>query len=123
MTTSNKIKTGRQGEDLAADWLERQGYKILARNYHAARGELDIVAQQNDVLVFVEVKTARTRNFGAPETWVDERKQKHIGEAADDYLIEHEIQDLDCRFDVIAIDLSHSPPSIKHIQDAFWLEE
>ena len=123
MPNSNKMKTGKHGEDLAADWLRRQGYSIIARNYRAAHGELDIVAQQGKTLAFVEVKTARTDHFGAPETWVDERKQRHIGEAADAYLTEHEIHDLDCRFDVIAVDLTQTPPQIKHIQDAFWLDE
>lgn len=123
MPISNKMKTGRLGEDMAADWLTRHGYEIVARNYRAGHDELDIIARQGDTLVFVEVKTARSKSFGAPETWVDQRKQRHLGEAADAFLIEHDFQDVDCRFDVIAIDLSQSPPRINHIKDAFWLEE
>ncbi len=117
------MTTGALGEDMAADWLHRRGYKIVARNYHAGHDELDIVARQGNTIVFVEVKTARTTSFGAPETWVDERKQQHIGMAADAFLVEHDLRDVDCRFDVIAIDLSQSPPRINHIKDAFWLEE
>jgi len=123
MPNSNKMKTGRQGEKMAADLLTRSGYELIAQNYRAGHDELDIVARQGDTLVFVEVKTARSKNFGAPETWVDQRKQQHIGAAADAFLIEHDFQDVDCRFDVIAIDLSQSPPRINHIKDAFWLEE
>ncbi len=123
MPNTNKMKTGARGEELAADRLKRCGYHILARNYRAAHGELDIVARRDNVIVFVEVKTARSGRFGAPETWVDERKQRHIGEAADAFLLEHDIRDLDCRFDVIAVDLSQSPPRVNHIEDAFWLEE
>jgi len=123
MPISNKMKTGKLGEDMAADWLKRCGYEIVARNYRAGHDELDIVARQGDTLVFVEVKTARSQNFGAPETWVDERKQRHLGDAANAFLLKHDIQDVDCRFDVIAIDLSQSPPRVNHIKNAFWLEE
>ncbi|MBN1465208.1 YraN family protein [candidate division KSB1 bacterium] len=119
---SARQNIGRTGEEMAADHLRRHGYVIKARNYRLRNGEIDIIAQKDAVLVFIEVKTARSSAFGAPATWVDERKQRRIGRAAARYLADNEIEDVDCRFDVIAIDLT-APPHIEHIEDAFWLEE
>ena len=123
MPNSSRYKTGKAGEDIAAAYLIQCGYVLKARNYRVREGEIDIVAQKPDVLVFVEVKTAKSRSFGAPESWVDERKQQRIGLAAERYLMEKEIEDLDCRFDVITVDLAVQPPFINHIEDAFWLDE
>lgn len=108
---------------MAARYLRQKGYEIKARNYRVRDGEIDIIARNEEVLVFVEVKTARCGSFGAPAAWVDERKQRRIGCAAARYLADNEIEDIDCRFDVIAIDLATHPPCIEHIEDAFWLEE
>ena len=123
MPNSTRLKTGKAGEDIAAAYLINRGYVIKARNYKVRGGEIDIVAQKPDVLVFVEVKTARSNSFGAPELWVDERKQRRIGLAAERYLYDNEIEDIDCRFDIITVDLAAQPPHIHHIQDAFWLDE
>jgi putative endonuclease len=71
----------------------------------------------------VEVKSYRSFNFGDAELWVDERKQKRIGLAAERYLMENQIEDVDCRFDVITVNLAQQPPQIKHIENAFWLDE
>lgn len=113
--------TGRRGEELAAAFLRHQGYIILVRNYRAARGEIDIVAREDNTLVFVEVKTCRSSSFGEPETWVTERKQKQIGKVAMGYLQEHDLHDVDCRFDVVAVTLSGAKANVKLIKDAFWL--
>jgi len=115
------IDTGRRGEDLAAELLLKHRYVILQRNYRWARGEIDIIAKKEGVLVFVEVKTARGNAFGDPETWVTERKQQQIGLVAERYLQEKEIQDMDCRFDVIAVKADGRQWQIKHIENAFWL--
>ncbi len=112
---------GRRGEDFAADFLRRNNYLILARNYRFARGEIDIIAKQDDTLVFVEVKTAASTTYGEPQAWVTERKQQQIGMVAERYLQEHEIDDVSCRFDVIAVQAFGSQWQIKHIEDAFWL--
>lgn len=120
MTKATK-KTGSSGEALAANFLSDKGYKIIAQNYRWVRGEIDIIAEKENMLVFVEVKTARSRNFGAPETWVTRRKQKQVGMVASRYLQENEIVDMDCRFDVIAINAIGKDWQIKHIENAFWL--
>jgi putative endonuclease len=113
--------TGATGAALAVQLLREKDYEILDRNYRWARGEIDIVAKQDDTLVFVEVKTARGGNFGSPETWVDERKQQQLGMVAAHYLQEKEIEDTDCRFDVIAIRAQGNDWRIRHIENAFWL--
>lgn len=114
---------GNWGEQIAADFLANKDYKIIERNYRWSRGEIDIIAEHDDTLVFVEVKTAATSTFGDPEAWVDERKQRRIGQVAEGYLLEHEIDDMDCRFDVIAIRKFGNGYDVRHIENAFWLDE
>ncbi len=120
MTKASK-RTGNSGEELAANFLKKNGYLIIERNYRWARGEIDIIARKDELLVFVEVKTARTKHFGAPETWVTKRKQQQVGMVASRYLQEKEIVDTDCRFDVIAVTAIGQEWEIKHIENAFWL--
>jgi len=120
---SGAKQTGKLGEDMAAAFLLKHGFQVLTRNYRFARGEIDIVARSGNLLVFVEVKTARTLQFGRPETWVDRRKQQQIGMVAQRYLQEFAIDDMDCRFDVIAISKEAGRWKINHIKNAFWLEE
>lgn len=118
-SSAHRKRLGKTGEDLAAKHLILKGYKILSRNYRAERGEIDIVAQDRDTIVFVEVKTASTTKFGSPETWVDERKQIQISKVASAYLVEHRLEDQNCRFDVVAILQTDGRMSIEHFMDAF----
>ena len=104
---------------MAVRHLRRKGYRILKRNFHTRRGEIDIVARQGDQIVFVEVKTARGKSYGAPREWVDPRKQARIIYAAVVYLALKRIQDADCRFDVIAIELNRDRPRLTHVINAF----
>ena len=96
---------GRQGEHLAAAYLEQQGYEILARNWRApqVRNELDLVARDGQTIVFVEVKSARTSRFGDPLAWVTPRKQAAIIRAAQAYVLGHDLSDCELRFDVVAV--------------------
>ena len=120
MTRARK-SIGKTGEDIAAKFLREKTYEIVKRNYRWARGEIDIIAKNDNVLVFVEVKTSRHNSFGPPENWVDRRKQKQIGIVAEKYLQDNEINDLECRFDVIGVELHDDKPQIRHIENAFWL--
>lgn len=118
----NTKKLGRKGEHKAAEFLTKKGYTILIQNYRWARGEIDIVAQDGETLVFVEVKTkAGSTDFGEPETWVTPRKQQQIGQVALRYLQQNEIVDMDCRFDVVAVTYRQGQWLLKHIENAFWL--
>ena len=111
---------GHVGETEAERRLRRQGYRILARNYRTRLGELDLVAESGDVLVFVEVKARRTGAFGGAMHAVDARKQARMIRLAAQYLARHHEHDRRCRFDVIVCEggLDH-PLAIEHVQNAF----
>ena len=120
--TKNMRDLGRYGENIAAFYLYKKGYRILERNFRlGAYGELDIITRKDEQLCFVEVKTQRHLVFGPPESWVNERKMEQIGMIAEGYLSRHKELDLDCRFDVIAITIKINSLKIKHIKDAFRL--
>jgi putative endonuclease len=112
-------KTGKLGEELAVRYLCARGYVLQERNYRWAGGEIDIIVTQGKTLVFVEVKTARTASFGAPELWVDERKQHRIARTAEKYLASRRLFDRECRFDVIAVTIKRNRSDIRHIKNAF----
>ena len=118
---AQKKALGPHGEDVAVTFLQKQGIEILQRNYRCPRGEIDVVAREGSTLVFVEVKTATTGEFGPPEGWVDSRKQRQVGRIAAAYLQEHRVADTDCRFDVVTV-MGRQDPSINHIRNAFWIE-
>jgi putative endonuclease len=111
---------GRWGEQAVAEWLEQQGYRLLARNWRRREGELDLVAMEGTTLVFIEVKTRRSESFGAPEESVDERKQRQLALLAQRYLDENATLAFDqCRFDVVVVDLTGSCPRFRHYRNAF----
>ena len=111
-------KLGQEGEDRAARFLEKQGYRILERNYHTKSGEIDLIAMHQDELVFVEVKTRTSGAFGAPELAVDTRKQQRMVKAALGYLKYKNLHQVPCRFDVVAIS-NESEKGIEIIPHAF----
>ena len=115
----NTRKRGTQGEDAAVVYLERKGYRILVRNFRFDRGEIDIVAEDCDRLVFVEVKTRRSKIYGHPEEAITEAKCRQLWKVAEGYLFEHNLDDQNCRFDVVAIEYNNNIPVIRHIKDAF----
>ncbi|MEZ4932671.1 MAG: YraN family protein [Saprospiraceae bacterium] len=114
------LETGKKGEALAVNFLQKNGFDILETNWRFRKLEVDIIAKEKDVLVFVEVKTRSTDFFGHPEEFVDPVKEKHLAKAAAEYmaLIKH---DWAIRFDVVAIVLkNHNEWDLKHIKDAFF---
>ncbi len=96
-------KIGRKGESIAADYLASKGWKILVRNYRTARGEIDLIAEDGDVLVFVEVKNYSSRSFYLPSFSIDKNKRQCIIKSAKTYLFINNIRDVNCRFDVLTI--------------------
>ena len=110
---------GIAGEDLAVAYLEKLGYRIHERNYRFGRGEIDIVAQAGETLVFVEVKARASRVFGDPEEAVTPGKRRRLRKIAGGYLFERRIEDRECRFDVIAVEYADGKPVLRHIEDAF----
>ncbi len=94
---------GAEGEKHAALFLVKRGYRILEQNYRTTFGEIDIIAHDGDVLVFIEVKSRSGTQFGLPQSAVDTRKQTKISQVALAYLKEKKLSDVDCRFDVVAV--------------------
>jgi putative endonuclease len=117
---------GARGEKAAARYLRRRGYKILLKNFRSGKAEVDIVARQNDWLVFVEVKTRESEQFGAPSEAVDRDKQRNLSKAALDYLRMLGNPRIHFRFDIVEViiaDGSKRPDDIRLIQNAFDLSE
>src|SRR5215510_15511583 len=111
---------GQHGEQMAVQFLQHQGYRILHQNYRCRGGEVDIVAWDGSTLVFIEVKTKGQTVFGAPQAMVDARKQKKIAHVAMVYVQQHQLQDINIRFDVVAITLLPGmPPEMTHVLAAF----
>lgn len=110
---------GLAGEAEAAAYLERRGYHLIARNVRAAGVELDVVAERAGVVVFVEVKTRRSRWLGAPEAAVDARKQARLARGASAWLREHRPRARRARFDVITCEPQQGGWKLTHLESAF----
>jgi putative endonuclease len=111
---------GRRGEDLAHRYLRRQGFTVVARNYRSRAGsEIDLVARDKDALVFIEVKSRATEEFGAPDRAVDPEKQAHIERAAREYARRAGVDWGAVRFDIVNILLTQ-PPQVELLRDAFY---
>jgi len=110
---------GKKGEELAIDFLIKKGYTIRDKNYRYLKAEVDIIAQKEDVLVAVEVKTRSSRDFGLPQDFVNKKKIKLLVLAIDHYVISKDL-DVNVRFDIIAIVHQNNKFEIEHIEDAFY---
>jgi len=111
----NKRKIGATYEKVATEYLIRQGYEILALNYRCFLGEIDIVARDNDTIVFCEVKYRKTKRMGTPLEAVGIRKQQVIMKSAMCFLNQYKLSKAPCRFDVIGIE----GEEIAHVKNAF----
>ena len=110
---------GKLGEDLACAELARRGYAILDRRYRTKFGEIDIVAREGEVTVFIEVKTRVGDHFGGGADALTGWKQQRLTQMAVDYLARHRLHDRPCRFDVVAIDIEDGQPRIQVYAHAF----
>jgi putative endonuclease len=119
--TQARLKTGRQGEEIASRYLRDQGYLILERNFRCSFGEMDIVARQGDVLVFVEVRSRRSDGFGEPLDSVGPLKQRKLSRIALCYIQKHRLQNRQARFDVLGVKIRADGHAIELVQDAFDL--
>ena len=118
MTEARQL-LGRDGEDLACRELQQRGYAILERRYRSRVGEIDIVARQGEVTVFVEVKARGGGEFGGGAAAVTPAKQRTITRVALDYIARRRLFDRPCRFDVVVIDTSSGTPAVEVIANAF----
>jgi len=120
-----RSETGALGERIACDFLGENGYQILEKNYRCPNGEIDIVARQADTLVFVEVRTKKSRRFGSPEESITPAKMEKLRTLAQYYRQEHENLPLNWRIDVVAIEMEKScrVTRIEIIENAVGEEE
>ena len=116
---SRRLVLGKRGEALAAEYLKSKGYRILEINWRSGHREVDIIAQDNDQIVFIEVKTRTGIYSGNPVEAVDFQKQRLLIDAAEDYINLNNI-DLEARFDIVTVIIDGDSHSINHISEAFY---
>jgi putative endonuclease len=116
---SDKIKKGKEGEALAADFLIEKGFEIIARNYRNKRSEIDLIIKKSNWLIFVEVKMRSSDAYGYPEDFVDYKKVKNIIDGAEQYTYDQNWQG-NVRYDIISIRDQYGKKEILHIEDAFY---
>ena len=116
---SDHNELGKVGEKMAADHLEKKGFKILHKNYYYGKAEVDIVAMKDNQVVFVEVKTRESSYLSGPEYTVSLKKQKQIIKAADAYLKEFNLEQ-ESRFDIITIIVNSQYSKLDHMEGAFF---
>ena len=109
---------GEKGEHLAMEYLKEKGYTILNTNWRYGHLEIDIVARKEKIVVFAEVKTRSSEQWGKPEEFVHYKKRKRLVKAAEIYLTKKNLM-TEMRFDIIAVILSQDYHKIKHIEEAF----
>lgn len=120
-TNKNKRQVGADFENIAAEYLEKKGYRILARNYRNPHGEIDLIACDKDVVVFCEIKYRATGRYGDPLEAVDVRKQRRISKVALYYTANSKApKNVFYRFDVIGI---YGDDRIEHIENAFYFHK
>ena len=110
---------GKLGEEVAVDFLKNNGYSIVETNWTFQKAEIDIIAQLEDTLAIIEVKTRSSLEFGLPQDAVNSKKIKLLTKAVDNYVVENNL-DLNVRFDIISIHKSDKSFVIEHITDAFF---
>jgi putative endonuclease len=116
----NKHTLGMEGQQYAEDYLCKKGWHMLARNYRAKTGEIDLIAQDGAYIVFVEVKSRNGLSHGHPCEAVTAAKQARIMRTAQQYAARYRLTDRDTRFDVIEVLTAQGKVHIRHIENAFW---
>ena len=116
---SDKIKKGKEGEDMAARFLIEKGFEIVERNYRYKRSEIDLIVKKDKWLVFVEVKLRSSDLYGYPEDFVDYKKAKNIIDGAEQYTFDNNWQG-NVRYDIVSIRLLKDKTEIIQIEDAFY---
>ena len=114
--TLGKKKLGANGEEIAARFLKKRGYRILERNYRIRLGEIDIIAEQGADLVFIEVKTRSDTIFGSPFESVTVPKQRQLSKVALEYISKRRFHNRPARFDVVGVELKKTNST--HLRDA-----
>ncbi len=116
MSRPSTRKKGSEGEEIARKYLKGKGYRILDLNFQTRTGEIDIIALDHDIVVFIEVKSSTGRTFGDPLAWVPTWKQQRIVRVSRIYLLKKRLHDAQARYDVVAVDPARR---VCHVEDAF----
>jgi putative endonuclease len=116
---ADNIELGKKGEELACEYLKKQGYKIRDTNWRFARYEVDLVAEEKGILIVAEVKTRSSNTIVEPEASVTREKQRHLIYAANAYIRIKKLQ-MEVRFDIISIVITGESHQLTHIPDAFY---
>lgn len=111
-----KKELGNLGEKLAVEYLQKENYKIIKRNFYCRQGEIDIIATKNEQIIFIEVKTRSSNLFGTPAEAVNILKQKHMKQVANYFLYKNNLIQVSTRFDVIEVMLSNGRFKVNHIK-------
>lgn len=106
--SDTRVRLGRQGEELAIAELVHRGYEIVTRNWRCQAGEVDVVARRGEAWYFFEVRTRRGREFGTPEESLTPAKQQRMIDVALTYLGEHDLDDVDWRISLVAVEMNRS---------------
>jgi putative endonuclease len=109
---------GMEGEEIALQYLLEHGYKLLQRNWHFGKYEVDLIVENDEYLVFAEVKFRSTSYFGEPEIFVSNKQKLNLVRAANRYISKFDIEK-EARFDIVSIVMQNGQPKINHIEDAF----
>ena len=117
MASHNEL--GKLGEELAVDFLQQNGYAILETNWVFQKAEIDIIAQKENILAIVEVKTRSSIDFGLPQDFVKPKKIQLLVKAVNEYVVSRDL-DVEVRFDIIAINKEANDFNIEHIEEAFY---
>lgn len=110
---------GKQGEGIAVEFLQKNGYDILETNWTFQKAEVDIIAQKGNTLAVVEVKTRSSIDFGLPQDFVKPKKIQLLTKAINEYVVRNDL-DVNVRFDIIAIHRKNNEFNIEHLEDAFF---
>lgn len=111
---------GKKGEDLAVAHLEKNGYEILTRNYVYLKGEIDIIACHSSTIIIVEVKTRTTPEWGDPQDFLKKSQINRLVVTANHYIEHYADEDVEVRFDIIAIVSNKAGTKIEHLENAFY---
>ncbi|NDJ00051.1 YraN family protein [Flavobacterium sp. LaA7.5] len=110
---------GKLGEEMAAEYLQENGYEILETNWVFQKAEIDILARKNDILAVIEVKTRSTLDFGLPQDFVKPKKIQLLVKAVNEYVTQNDL-DVEVRFDIIAIHKNKDTFETEHLENAFF---
>lgn len=116
---SKSKEVGKRGEELAVAFLEEKGYHIIARNWKNGKAEVDIITEVDGLLVFVEVKTRSSTDFGLPQEFLKNPQIKRLIAAANAFALQFNRKE-EIRFDIIAISIKKTEPIIDHLEGAFY---